>query len=139
MYLDGTGTVVPFSDGQSPETVSWTFSAPQGPYAARGFVEPLNGLCWPIARDETAAVRIRYRSGYVADPADVPELVRGIICYLIAHFDQFRGAVHEARKGQVLELPYGVKAMMDGFRYSAMPTQVLRVGPLWSRRFWPWV
>ncbi|MES2341721.1 MAG: hypothetical protein V4597_08585 [Pseudomonadota bacterium] len=131
-YVDPDGNVVPFDDGASPETRFWTYSAPQGTYAPRGFVEPISGRQWPIARDETGSVRIRYRSGYTADPDQVPDLARAILCYLIAHFDQFRGAVHEARKGQVLELPYGVKAMIDGFKYSAAPTQVLRI------RYWPW-
>lgn len=137
-YVDPDGTLRSFDDGASPETPFWTYSAPRGPQAARGFVEPVHGKCWPATREQTGAVRIRYESGYSDTPDDVPELVRGILCYLIAHFDQFRGAVHEARKGQVLELPYGVQAMIDGFRYSALPTQVLRVGPGWPWRIWPW-
>lgn len=125
-YVAGDGSVQSFSDGASPETPYWTASAPRGPYAARGYVEPVSGMSWPSARDETGAVRIRYRCGYGDADTDVPELVRGILCYLVGHFDTFRAAVHEARRGQVLELPYGVADMLDGFKYSGYSAQVLR-------------
>ncbi len=125
-YIDSDGVLQSYDDGGSPPVPSWTTSAPAGPYARRGFVEPKFGLTWPTARVETGSVRIRYTCGYGDDPHHVPTLVRGILCYLVAHFDTFRSAVHEARRGQVLELPYGVQMMMDGFKYSALPSQVLR-------------
>ncbi len=136
-YLDSTGALVPFSDGASPETVFWQYGAPAGPYARRGWVRPIPGKSWPSAMADPAAARIRYRCGYGDTAEDVPELVRGILCYLVAHFDQFRGAVHEARRGQVLELPYGVQAMLDGFKGTALPSQVLRQGTLYGG--WPWL
>lgn len=125
-YVDGNGLVQAFTDGASPAANRFRVSAPAGPYAARGWVEPISGSVWPIARDESGAVRIRYTCGYGDTPDAIPELARGILCYLVAHFDTFRAAVHEARRGQVLELPYGVQMMLDGFKYSALPTQVLR-------------
>lgn len=133
-YIDCNGALQSYSTGGSPDTPYWTTSAPAGPYARRGFVEPLFGNRWPTAQLQTGSVRIRYVAGYGSTPHDVPTLVRGILCYLVAHFDTFRSAVHEARRGQVLELPYGVEAMLDGFKYSALPSQTqLRA----YATFWP--
>jgi len=125
-YVDEDGLLQTVDDGASPPTPGYTVSAPAGPFAARGFVEPIAGRTWPMARQETGAVRIRQVCGYGDTPDAIPALARGVLCYLVGHFDTFRVAVHEARRGQVLELPYGVQAMIDGFRYSAYPTQVLR-------------
>jgi uncharacterized phiE125 gp8 family phage protein len=125
-YVDGAGVVQTL--GGSPAVVH--ASAPAGPYATRGSVEPIAGGSWPIARVETGAVRIRYTCGYGDTAAAIPPLVRQILCYLVGHFDTFRSAVHEARKGQVLELPYGVQALLDGFKYTALSSQVLRTQAL---------
>ncbi len=122
-YIDADGVLQSYSDGGSPDVPYWTTNFPVGQYARRGFVEPKFGNSWPTARLETGSVRIRYTCGYGDTPHLVPTLVRGILCYLVAHFDTFRSAVHEARRGQVLELPYGVQAMLDGFKYSALPSQ----------------
>lgn len=139
-YVNEDGDVVDFDDGTSPTVNLWTQSAPQGPYAKRGIVEPLFGVTWPTARLQSNAVRIRYRCGYGDSMDDVPELVRGIVCYLVGHFDTFRSAVVEARNGQILELPLGVQQMMDGFKFSAFPTQKLTTGGYWpfSGMPWPW-
>lgn len=130
--VDGNGVLQSFTGG-SPVTNLFSVSAPVGPYAPRGWVEPKYGTAWPIARAETGAVRIRYTCGYGNTPDDIPALARGVLCFLVAHFDTFPSAVHEARNGQVLELPYGVRQMLDGFTYSALPTQVLR-----PSQGWPW-
>lgn len=124
-YIDNSGTLQSFAGG-SPVANLYRVTAPAGPYAARGSVEPLYGRTWPVARAETGAVRIQYTCGYGV--AEMPPLVSGILCYLVGHFDQFRSAVVEARNGQIVTLPYGVQAMMDGFKYSALPSQVLRTG-----------
>ncbi len=70
-------------------------------------------------------MHIRYRCGYGDADTDVPELAKGVLCFLIAHFDQFRGAVADARNGQIITVPYGVQVMLDEFKYSAMPTEKL--------------
>ncbi len=126
MYVDGNGDLQSVSDGGSPDLPLYLVKAPVGPYAIRGWIEPLAGQVWPIARRESGAVRIQYTCGYGDTDADVPELLRGILCFLVGHFDQFRSAVHEARRGQMLELPYGVQVMLDGFKYSAYPRMVVR-------------
>lgn len=131
-YVDGAGVLQTL--GGSPTVVHVT--APAGPYAARGSVEPLAGGRWPIARDETGAVRIRYTCGYGNTAAAIPALARGILCLLVGHFDTFRSAVHSAQQGQVLELPLGVQLLLDSFRYSALSTQVLRATPA-TEALWP--
>jgi hypothetical protein len=125
-YIDSTGVLRNFNDGGSPATNLFTTVIPAGDYAVPGFVEPLYGKTWPIARDQTGSVKIRYKCGYGDTAAAVPALVRGILCLLIAHFDTFRSAVHEARRGQVIELPYGVEVTMDAFKKTAASAQVLR-------------
>jgi uncharacterized phiE125 gp8 family phage protein len=123
-YLTDAGVLQSYTGG-SPVANLYRISAPAGPYAARGWVEPIGGGVWPIAGSSTGSVRIRYTCGYGNTPDDIPALARGVLCFLVAHFDTFPSAVQEAR-GQVLELPFGVQAMIDGFRYSALPSQVLR-------------
>lgn len=110
----------------SPPAPLYTWTGAAGDYCRRGFVEPLYGQQWPRAQRATAAVRIAYVCGYGNAMDAIPPLIRGVLCYLVAHFDTFRTAVHEARRGAVLELPYGVKMMLDGFKYTAYPSQVLR-------------
>lgn len=125
-YVDPSGVLQTMAGG-SPLANLFRVSAPAGAYARRGFVEPLYGQPWPVARAETGAVRIQYTCGYGASTA-IPPLVSGILCFLVGHFDTFRSAVVDARNGQLIELPYGVQMMMDGFKYSAYPSQVLRSG-----------
>jgi uncharacterized phiE125 gp8 family phage protein len=124
-YIDTSGVLQSFVGG-SPSANLYRISAPAGQFAARGFVEPIYGGVWPTARAESGAVRIQYTCGYGS--AAVPALVTGILCYLVGHFDQFRSAVVEASNGQLTTLPYGVQAMMDGFKYSALPSQRLMTG-----------
>jgi len=125
-YLDADGTLQSFTGG-SPATALFTTSAPAGPYARRGWVEPLFGQTWPTPYAQTGAIRIRYTCGYGDTPDDIPELVRGILCFLVGHFDTNRSAVQNSQRGEsVMALPYGVQEMMNGFKYSALPSQVLR-------------
>jgi uncharacterized phiE125 gp8 family phage protein len=121
-YIDSAGTLQSYRGG-SPLADLFTISAPAGPYARRGFVEPIYGGVWPIARAQTGAVRIQYTCGYGTSMASIPPLIRGILCFLVGHFDTFRSAGVEQA---VSELPFGVTQMMDGFKYSALPSQVLR-------------
>src|SRR6185436_12398630 len=122
-YVDSDGVTQSYDDGGSPATVYWRDVAPAGPYCRRGWVEPQYGRVWPIARAQTGAVQIRYICGYGDSPDDVPELVRGILCFLVGHFDTYRSHTQEH---VISAIPYGVKEMLDGFKFSAYPSQVLR-------------
>lgn len=136
-YIDANGMLQDFTDGGSPETAFFTTSTPVGPYARRGSVEPLYGMTWPMARCETGAVRIRYTCGYGLTPDDIPPLVRGVLCFLVGHFDAYRSATLDRT---VAEIPYGVRMMLDGFKYSALPSQVLRQYAGWipNAAMWWW-
>lgn len=123
LYVNENGDTVSFNDGASPATNYFTMWAPAGDYCQRGWVLPNYGVTWPTARLQRGAVRIRYTCGYGDTASDIPPLVRGILCYLVAHFDTFPSAT---RDGSVTTVPLGAQAMMDGFKYSALPSQVLR-------------
>jgi uncharacterized phiE125 gp8 family phage protein len=127
-YLDGSGVLRSFTDGASPATNFFTVSKPVGPYAARGFVEPIAGKTWPIAGSVTGAVRIRYTCGYGNTAADVPPLARGVLSSLVGHFDTYRTPV---AVGAVIDLPYGLQSILDMFRWSALPSQTLRGPAVW--------
>lgn len=134
-YIDANGVLQSFRGG-SPIADLYRISAPAGDYATRGYVEPLYGQRWPTARAETGAVRIQYTCGYGSTSAAMPQLVRGILCFLVGHFDQYRSGTQDQA---VAAIPLGVKDMLDGFKYTAKSSQVLRTnaytatGPSW----WP--
>lgn len=112
-YYDDAGVSQTFAD--------WRAVYPAGPYCRRGWVEPLAGTEWPVAADVSAAVQIQIVCGYGADESSVPPLATGILALLVAHFDQNRGAVNDSR-GTFAKVPFGVDDMMDGFKYTAYPT-----------------
>jgi len=119
-YIDASGSLVAFSDGASPETVSYQVKAPAGAYAERGWIEPLYGLAWPTTRVQSGAVRIQYRCGYGDTPESVPDLIRDLLCRLAGSSDQYRTTMIEGRL-TVQEDPY-VRMVLDGFKFSALPT-----------------
>lgn len=129
-YVDGDGNIQSFSDGASPETLYYTTKAPAGEYCERGWIEPIYGKSWPATRAESGAFRIRYTCGYGATPGpttdggSVPDLIVGLICFMIGSFDQNRSP--EAFRSGFGDLPTGIQLQMNGFKYSAYPRQ----GPL---------
>lgn len=125
-YIDSGGILQSFQGG-SPLADLFAISKPAGPYAARGWVEPLYGGVWPTARAQTGAVRIQYTCGYGDTAAAIPDLVKSALCYLVAVFDQFPVPV---QSGGAAEIPYGIRALLDPFKYSALPTQLLRTSAL---------
>lgn len=138
MYVDGNGDLQSFSTGDSPDDLLYMVKAPAGAYAAPGWIEPIAGACWPITRCESGAVRIQYVAGYGDSQDDLPDLAIAALCWLVGNFDQFRSAVYEASvRAALIELPIGVKPIMDGFKYSAMPTQVLHAPWHGVERSWP--
>lgn len=134
-YIDSNGVSQSF-EGGSPVAALWRASFQAGPYAPRGWVEPLYGGVWPIARAQTGAVQIEFTCGYGDTADDMPALVRGILCFLVAHFDKYRSHTQEQT---IAEIPYGVKMMLDGFKYSAYPSQVLRTYGSWLTTVPSWV
>lgn len=123
-YVKADGTVVDVTDGGSPEGL-WQSKAPGGVYARRGWVELTEGSAWPIAKDESAAVRIRYAAGYTDSDGDAPDLVKAAVMLLVGQFDQFRSNTHMSEGARLDQLPMGVDQMLAAFKYSALPSQVL--------------
>jgi uncharacterized phiE125 gp8 family phage protein len=123
-YIDPNGVLQSFTDGASPPNNLYTVSAPAGPFARRGFVEPIHGQTWPIARRQTGAVRIRYTCGYGDSQAAIPELAQGVLCYLVGNFDQVRQAA-PFRTGYG-DFPVGIEILFNAFKYSALPSEHLR-------------
>ncbi len=123
-YIDESGVLRSFDDGASPAVPYWTYKAPAGPYGRCGLVEPKYGYTWPFARNEAGSVRIRYTCGYGASAAAMPKLVTGILAYLVGNFDQNRDST--AFKSGFGDFPLGVEMLLNGFKYSALPSQVLR-------------
>jgi uncharacterized phiE125 gp8 family phage protein len=116
-YVDGEGNVVAFSDGASPETVSWRAVAPQGLHAACGWVEPISGLSWPTPALQSDAAQIRFTAGYAATADDVPPLIKAHLLMLVGAMDQFRGSLHYSEGARVEKVPADILDL-TAFKYT---------------------
>lgn len=105
-------------DAETVDTDSYTVTAPSGPYARRARVKPVSA--WPSITNALDAVKIRFRAGYGEQPCDVPELVRGTLMFLAAHFHQHRSQVLDQRHGNLISVPLGAEAIMRAFKYTAL-------------------
>jgi len=114
-YVDGTGDVLDFTDGGSPESPLFAVKAPAGPYAEPGWIEPIYGASWPTARTESGAVRIRFVCGYGDSDEDIPELLKVALAFLVGNFDQNRSA--DLIRSGFASLPIGVEAILSEFKY----------------------
>lgn len=77
------------------------------------YIEPVFGVTWPIPRLQPACITIRFKAGY-STPGGTPEPVRMAILMLAGHFYNNR----EATSGDMIELPFGVEALISPFRQS---------------------
>ncbi len=128
-YIDESGVLRSFDDGASPAVPWWTYKAPAGPYGRRGIIEPKYGVTWPFARREAGSVRIRYTCGYGDAPTNIPQLLTGVLAYPVGNFDQNRDST--AFRAGFVDFPIGVEMLLNGFKYSAQPSQVLRMYGGW--------
>lgn len=119
-YVDSDGNVVSFGDGNSPETVSWQAVYPDGVPASRGWIEPKAAFNWPVARCEGGAVRITCRVGYASTSATVPSLIKTALRFAVTDWNRFRGGT--AFGNAVADMPYGIKRIVDKFKYAALQT-----------------
>lgn len=124
-YVSSDGTLTDFTDGASPESPLWETKAPSGLYARRGWITPVSGQSWPVARDESGAVRIRYRAGYASSAGQVPDIIRSALLLMVGSSDRFRAGLHISEGARVESLPFGVDQMIQAFKYTALPSQVL--------------
>lgn len=126
-YRNAEGDWVAFDNGDSPTTYPWEAVTPAGVYATRGWVQLKPGYTWPIALDVPRAVRVRFTAGYGATDADVPALVKTIIRYCAGDFDRYRtGSFAPTTGSGPVEVPLGVRKLIEGFKYSALQTVVPR-------------
>lgn len=116
-YLDADGELATF------DAASYTVFAPAGDHCRRGWLELNDSFTWPTTLDQGGAVRIRYVCGYGGDDADVPELAKAVLRQIVSEWDRFRGATTEHTNN---ELPIGVCQILNGFKYSALPSIVPR-------------
>jgi hypothetical protein len=64
--------------------------------------------------------------GYGDTQDQMPPLALGILGFLVGHFDTFRSAVHPTTRGSIDPLPFGVDLLLNSFKGTALPTQLLR-------------
>lgn len=122
-YIAADGTLTDFSDG-SPTTALWQSRTPQGLYARRGWIEPLDGQVWPTARNEAGAVRIQYRAGYASDTSEVPDIIKNILLRMVGSFDRFRTDIYISEGARLESLPL-IDEMVKPFKNHALASQVL--------------
>lgn len=101
------------------EDTDFVVERPTGPYAKRGTVRAVEA--WPTVDAALEAIKIRYRAGYGTQPGDVPELIRGALGFLVAHFHANRVEVADQTSGNLQIVPWGADAIMRPFKYSALP------------------
>lgn len=125
-YLGGDGTLVPFTDGASPAANLWQVHTPEGVYARRGWIAPVPANVWPTVVAGPGAIRIRFQAGYAETPDEVPAAIKAALLMLVGQFDQFRSNTHQSETGKIEALPFGAATIIEAFKYSAYPSQVLR-------------
>ena len=102
VYLDDTGSETTLDPA--------AYVVEPGHYHGR--IRPAYGLTWPVPRDESGAVRIRFLAGY-GDASDVPAPLKHAILLLVGHWWLNREAAGEEQFAHpmavdALTLPYRV-------------------------------
>lgn len=103
-YLDDTGTETTLDPS--------AYVVESGHYFGR--IRPAYGLTWPVPRDESGAVRVRFVAGY-GGAAAVPAPVRHAILLLVGHWWINREAAGEEQ----FVHPFAVDALTLPFRVPA--------------------
>lgn len=76
---------------------------------------PVNGYCWPSpAVNNPNAVQVTWTAGYGPAAADVPELVKHAIKFLVAHWYENRETVNIGNI--VNDLPFALQSLIDLIR-----------------------
>lgn len=92
-------------------------SAPSGPHATRGKIQPAYGVSWPVTRCQLDAVVITFEAGYGNTAASVPQMLRRANLLIAGDFYNNREAtIVTDRRVTVQELPYGVDQILQQFR-----------------------
>ncbi len=112
-YSDGAGSWSSFSEGTTPDVPFYEVIPSGGPH--RALVFPLTGQSWPSVTASSGSVRIRYRAGYGPTPADVPELIKAGLYFLMGHFHTNREEVNALIGGQWTTVPLGASTLFKEF------------------------
>lgn len=110
-----------------------TFSAdnydvitPTGDHAAPGRIVLKTGASWPTTASVGGALQIAFTAGY-ADTADgVPKLIQACLMFLVGHYHKYGEEVIGGPEANSLQkIPLGASAMIEAFKFTALPTQAL--------------
>lgn len=88
-------------------------------------IVPAYGTSWPGTRDARSAVRVRYRAGYVADPAGdplvakIPEPIRAAVLLLVGDLYRFRETVVVGATAAAVPMSATVNNLLAPFRVIA--------------------
>lgn len=89
------------------------------PYCACGRLELVSGASWPTTCGERC-LRVRRTCGYGDRVELMPPLIQSTLLLLIAHFHTNRLEVGAEQKYQ---LPLGATTLLQGFKWTALPTR----------------
>jgi uncharacterized phiE125 gp8 family phage protein len=110
-----------------------TFSAdnyevitPTGVHAPPGRIVLKPGASWPVTSQVGGALRIAFTAGYAETAADVPKLIQACLMFLVGMYHKYGEEVIGGLEANSLQkIPLGASAMIEAFKYTALPTQAL--------------
>lgn len=115
----------------SPDTATvdldtYSVQAPAGLHCALGRIVLATGASWPQAAPREGSVVITFTAGYAETPAEVPGLIQSSLLFLVGHFHRNAEEVIGGQESFGLQkMPLGASAMIEAFKFSAIPTQRL--------------
>jgi uncharacterized phiE125 gp8 family phage protein len=103
-YTDTAGAT------QTLATNQYVVTAPNGPKAERGVIEPAYEVIWPTALGQSNVVTVAFTAGYGADGSFVPRSLMRAMKLLIGHWFQNGSGVEVGTIAS--EVPIGVKSLI---------------------------
>jgi uncharacterized phiE125 gp8 family phage protein len=99
---------------------------PTGDHAAPGRIVLKSGASWPTVSAVDGALRIAFSAGYADSAVGVPKLIQAALMFLVGHFHKYGEEVIGGPEANSLQkIPLGASAMIEAFKYTALPTQAL--------------
>lgn len=109
-----SATEIAYDAADGVEQVLGDFRLVDGGQSSPSRLLPAYSALWPTTASGEGAVRLTYVAGY--EPAALPpELVQAVIL-LFGHYNANREAVIASNAAAAVELPLGVKALIDPYR-----------------------
>ncbi len=117
---DGSPSVDVFSSD------SYDVATPTGDHCAPGRIVLKAGASWPTPTQSGGAVRILFTAGYADEAGEVPALIQAALYFLVGHFHKYGEEVIGGLEANSLQaIPMGAAKIIEGFKFSALPTQRL--------------